>query len=274
MTKELDERENHYLLEARGGDIFAWRYRDASYYCQIHSVRLNVNGTIINNVFTNPLVKITFARAFSKNWFHPAFKPVYGTNEEDDDVLTHFMPPRARKFSGETIPPNQDLDLWSPTDQSDPDNKKSNWYWRLELDPSRKFLRNRLPFDWQVLQFSSVSASRSNSDTNTRSISIDVLRFHFYIFHATISYDYTSCVRVLQCFPQQCQVRTCKASNYMIKRTIFETAYFRLIYKRKYSVRIVHGHGLGLATERGADRQCIRNTKNRLRQNSSFRETC
>lgn len=124
------------MLEARGGDIFAWRFRDASYYCQIHNIRLDINGTIIEDVFTSPDVKITFAREFSKDWFSPSFEPVYGTNEIDDPVLTHFIEPRSHMFSGVVIPPNENVDLWEPIDQSDADKKKSNWYWRLEVKPS------------------------------------------------------------------------------------------------------------------------------------------
>lgn len=139
VTQELEIRENHMLLEARGGDVFAWRYRDGSYYCQIHNIRLDINSTIIEDVFTNPLIRLTYAREFSEDWFAPSFEPVYGTSEEQSTDLKHFLPPRTAKFNGDAIVPNENNDYWTTNNQDDADSKKSNWYWRLEVDPSCKF---------------------------------------------------------------------------------------------------------------------------------------
>lgn len=139
MTQELEIRENHMLLEARGGDVFAWRYRDGSYYCQIHNIRLDINGTAIKNIFANPLIRLTYAREFSEDWFAPSFQPVYGTSEALSTDLKDFLPPRTQKFSGDAIAPDENIDFWTSNDQGDADSKKSNWYWRLEVDPSCKF---------------------------------------------------------------------------------------------------------------------------------------
>jgi hypothetical protein len=135
-TKELDLSENHYLLELRGGDVLAWRYRASSYYCQIHNIVLTINGTVVSDVFSNPLINITYSRAYSPGWFSPSFIPTYGKNEISDSTLSHFLAPRTRKFNGTTIAPDADVDYWSTPNQMDPDAKTSNWYWRIAIDPS------------------------------------------------------------------------------------------------------------------------------------------
>lgn len=145
-TRELDERENHYLLELRGGDVISFRYRAASYYCQVHKMELTINGTVVDNLFSNPLVNIKYARQHSPGWFLPSFTPVYGADESDLD-LAKFLPPRSTMFNGSVITPDSSDDWWSPPVQTDPDAKTSNWYWRIVLDDSCMFHLRHKRFD-------------------------------------------------------------------------------------------------------------------------------
>lgn len=138
ITKELDDRENHYLMELRGGDVLSFRYKASSYYCQIHKMELTVNGTVVTDLFSNPLINITYAREHSTGWFLPLFSPNYGEGESEAD-LALFLPPRPSMFNGSAIAPDANVDWWSPPVQSDPDLKTSNWYWRIVLDPSCTF---------------------------------------------------------------------------------------------------------------------------------------
>lgn len=46
VTDELLVRQGpHEELELRGGDVLAWRYQAASYYCQMANIELKVNGS-------------------------------------------------------------------------------------------------------------------------------------------------------------------------------------------------------------------------------------
>lgn len=138
VTNELYERENHWLLELRGGDVLAFRYRASSYYCQVYKMSLDVNGTVVSDLFANPLISINYAREHSDDWFTPAFTPQYGAGESETN-LKLFLPPRAQMFNGTAIAPDADVDYWTAPDQEDPDAKTSNWYWRIVIDPSCRF---------------------------------------------------------------------------------------------------------------------------------------
>jgi hypothetical protein len=128
---ERGARENHYKLELRGGDVLAWRYKHASYYCQMHNMQIVINGTVADA--TSPGISAHYARAYSPDWFSPTFAPALGQGEADP-VLTHFLPPRATMLNGTTILPT--VDYWSPPNPASRDAKTSNWYWRIEVDPS------------------------------------------------------------------------------------------------------------------------------------------
>lgn len=131
VDDELTARETHSMLELRHGDLIAFRFRDSSYYCYKNLVEFMVNGTTITSVNSN--VTTHYARKYSKDWYLPTskFAERVGIDESEMD-LTKFIPARTTKLSSNTaLVPGEDY--WMPTDDSDPDNKRSDWYFRVQL---------------------------------------------------------------------------------------------------------------------------------------------
>lgn len=126
---EFEMRDGpHTQLELRGGDVISWRFRAGSYYCQKHVVELTVNGTKVG--LDTPGVELYYARAFTTDWYEPKFTPVFGEDEDEQD-LQKFLPLRTRKFDGTPISPTGDY--FEPLDASDADHKPSNFYYRMTL---------------------------------------------------------------------------------------------------------------------------------------------
>lgn len=136
VDDELSAREVHSMLELRPGDLIAFRFRKSSYYCYKNLVEFTVNGTTISSV--NSDVSTYYARKYSKDWYLPSkkFDQMVGVDESETD-LTKFIPARTTKLSSNTaIIPGEEY--WMPTDDSDADNKRSDWYFRVQLPETLK----------------------------------------------------------------------------------------------------------------------------------------
>ncbi|CAN8063456.1 unnamed protein product [Agarophyton chilense] len=132
VDDELKKREQHSLLELRPGDLVAFRFREASYYCYKHFTEMVINGTSLNSETLG--FKTFYAREYSENWFMPSYKLTdENTAEDESDVnLRKFLPLRSKKLTSDTtvVPGN---DYWEPRDDSNSDNKRSNWYFRIQV---------------------------------------------------------------------------------------------------------------------------------------------
>lgn len=131
VDDELSAREEHSMLELRPGDLIAFRFRSSSYYCFKNLVEFTVNGTTITSV--NSDITTYYARKYSKDWYLPSTKleEIMGIDESDTD-LTKFIPARTTKLSSNTaIIPGEDY--WMAIDNSNADNKQSDWYFRVQL---------------------------------------------------------------------------------------------------------------------------------------------
>ncbi|PXF48197.1 hypothetical protein BWQ96_02149 [Gracilariopsis chorda] len=132
VDKVLKDREEHTLLELRPGDLIAFRFRDSSYYCYKHLTEFVINGTSVNSEalgFTTH-----YAREFTKDWFSPSYALTdqnMGEDETEPDIRK-FLPLRTTKLSNSvSIVPGSDY--WEPRDSNSPDNKPSNWYFRIQV---------------------------------------------------------------------------------------------------------------------------------------------
>lgn len=132
VDNELSLREDHSMLELRPGDLIAFRFRDSSYYCYKHLIECTINGTVISSV--NSQVTTHYARNYSRDWYLPSTELTSentGVDESETD-LTKFIPLRTTKLTSNTaIIPGEDY--WTPIDDSDPDSKRSDWYFRIQL---------------------------------------------------------------------------------------------------------------------------------------------
>lgn len=127
----LRRREYYDKLELRPGDLIAFRFFDASYYCFMHYFRAVVDGTLISNL--TPGVSLMYARKASDGWYRPEYDMAnrMGTSESEKD-LTKWIPLRLKTLtSGKSIQPN--ADYWAPADQSNADNRIQNYYYRMTL---------------------------------------------------------------------------------------------------------------------------------------------
>lgn len=132
LNDAVSERENHSQLELRPGDIIAFRFRGASYYCYNHLTDITANTTSFKS--TDAGVTTHYAREFSTDWFMPSFKLDSNTlgDDESETDLKKFLPLRTKKLSSDTaIVPGDDM--WEPRDDSNQDNKRSNWYYRIQI---------------------------------------------------------------------------------------------------------------------------------------------
>lgn len=132
LNAELFAREDHSLLELRPGDLIAFRFKEGSYYCYSHFSEMVVNGAQITS--SMDVVTTHYTREFSEGWFLPSFKLTAANTaaDESETDLRKFLPLRKNKLTAGT-PLIDGTDYWEPRDDSNPDNKRSNWYYRLQI---------------------------------------------------------------------------------------------------------------------------------------------
>lgn len=132
VDTKLAAREDHALLELRPGDLLAFRFKEGSYYCYKHLSDMLVNGTEIT---TSMAVTTThYAREYSQNWFLPSFQLTAENTaaDETETDLKKFLPLRQTKLTtGEEI--IDGTDYWQSRDDTNADNKRSNWYYRIQI---------------------------------------------------------------------------------------------------------------------------------------------
>lgn len=132
VDDEVALRENHSMLELRPGDLVAFRFRESSYYCFKGLVDLVVNGTSMST--TSAGMKAYYTRIYAPDWYMPSFRLTpdrLGVDESESDT-SKFIPFRTkRRSSNTTVLPGKDY--WAPRDDSNLDNKRSNWYFRFEI---------------------------------------------------------------------------------------------------------------------------------------------
>lgn len=143
IDNELAARERHSLLELRPGDVLAFRTKEGSYYCYKHFSEMVVNGTSI----TTSMASVTthYSRGYTKDWFLPSYKLTAANTaaDESEPDRQKFLPLRTTKLaSNEAIVPGQDY--WKIRDDSNADNKRSNWYYRIEISSSLSTAGNEL----------------------------------------------------------------------------------------------------------------------------------
>lgn len=131
-SEALLDRSAHTLLEIKPGDLFAFQFIDASYYCYKHFSRIYVNGLEVTTEMVG--VSSHYSREYTPGWFEPAFH-MNGTNVgigESETDLRKFLPPRRTMLdSGAEI--LSGVDNWAPEDFSSRDHRSGNWYWRIQL---------------------------------------------------------------------------------------------------------------------------------------------
>lgn len=132
IDQELKAREEHSLLELRPGDLIAFRFKESSYYCYKHLTELVVNTTAVRSDEAGFITH--YAREFSLDWFLPTFVLTAQNTGEDESEQDKkkFIPLRTKKQSSNTIL-NNGTDYWEPRDDSNADNKRSNWYFRIQI---------------------------------------------------------------------------------------------------------------------------------------------
>lgn len=132
VDAELTAREDHALLELRPGDLIAFRFLRSSYYCYLHLTEMVVNSTSIDTLSQGVITN--YARAYSPDWYLPSFK-LTGANtgvDENEPDKRKFIPLRATKLvSNQPIVPGEDY--WEPTDNSNSDKKKGDYYFRIQI---------------------------------------------------------------------------------------------------------------------------------------------
>lgn len=132
LNMELSAREDHSLLELRPGDLIAFRFKDGSYYCYNHFSEMVVNETHITS--SMDVVSTHYTREFSEGWFLPSYELTAANTaaDEGETDLKKFLPLRKTKLSTDT-PLIDGIDYWEPRDDSNADNKRSNWYYRMQI---------------------------------------------------------------------------------------------------------------------------------------------
>lgn len=132
LNAELSAREDHALLELRPGDLIAFRFKEGSYYCYNHLSEMVVDGTKITSNMN--VVTSYYAREFSQGWFLPSYKLTASNTaaDENESDLKKFLPLRSNKLvTGLGL--IDGTDYWEPRDDSNADNKRSNWYFRIQI---------------------------------------------------------------------------------------------------------------------------------------------
>lgn len=130
IFSELQDRSVHLLYPLKPGDLVAFRFRGASYFCQSSRYVFNVNGTTIEITNSQNDNMIRFAREFSTGWYQPWFLPQYGVDEESAEAW-QFVPLRKTFFSsGSAI--SAGIDNYRSDDGSR-DHEVTNFYFRIQL---------------------------------------------------------------------------------------------------------------------------------------------
>lgn len=130
IDTELARRSEHTKFEFKPGDLIAFRFKNASYYCYNHRSVFLVNGTMIDTSTSG--AQTWFAKTFSPNWFSPSFVPTYASDEASAGRYD-FIPLRtAIANSDGTVAIVPGTDLWEPDDGSF-DHQTSNFYFRIQL---------------------------------------------------------------------------------------------------------------------------------------------
>ncbi len=127
----LQRREYYDKLELRPGDVIAFRFHAASYYCFRHHVSFVVNDKTITT--DTPGVNMLYSRKASEGWFLKDYD-MRGriADSESDPDLKKWLRPRTKLLTSSTIIiPN--ADYWEAPDQSNTDNRISNYYWRISI---------------------------------------------------------------------------------------------------------------------------------------------
>lgn len=134
-AKALADRSVHTLLELLPGDLIAFQFTEASYYCYKSFAAISANDL---NITTDMLgVETYYAREYSTDWYSPnvtvnATTIGNGTEEFESD-LTKFLVPRKALLNDSTIPIVPGVDYWEADDGFGKDTGIGNWYWRIHI---------------------------------------------------------------------------------------------------------------------------------------------
>ena len=130
----------HDKLELKPGDVIAFRFKQASYYCFTNTVLMYVNGTY---AYGFPSDRVKFEAYYNR-------EPVQGWNSKDlvigpdmskpDEMYagpTDWIPWRVKKLA----PPQDAIadraSLWNPRNDNNLDDRRGNWYFRLRIPMER-----------------------------------------------------------------------------------------------------------------------------------------
>lgn len=131
-AKEVILYERHSMIELRPGDLVAFWFRGSSYYCYKHLTQFVVNTTTLSSMSQG--VTTHYARKHSQDWFRPSYR-LNAANmgvDESETVMEKFIPLRTKLLTSHaTIVPG--VDYWAPRDDSNRDNVRSNWYFRIQI---------------------------------------------------------------------------------------------------------------------------------------------
>lgn len=126
VDDEFDKRTMHEHVELQTGDLLAFRFKDASYYCYNSLSGFTVNGNVLDT--TTVGIKSHYATKYSPGWHLPSFTPTYSA-QEAGSTPGDFIPLRTKMISGTPISPGDDV--WK--DEDSYDHHKSNYYFRIQL---------------------------------------------------------------------------------------------------------------------------------------------
>lgn len=129
-AKIVSKYQDHAMLELHAGDLVAFRFREASYYCYKHLSEFVVNTKHLSTISQG--VTTHYARQFSEDWFKPSFK-LTGANTaaNENSHPTKFVPLRLRRLQNNAlITPG--IDYWKAKSDN-LDNKRTNFYFRIQF---------------------------------------------------------------------------------------------------------------------------------------------
>lgn len=130
IDADVSVRERHTQVELQHGDLIAFRFLDASYYCFKHQVHFTINGSSFDKRATS----IMYSRQHSPNWFSPMLNmdsSNVGMDESEKD-LRKFLPLRRQLLTtGEAIESGEDY--WQPRDDKNADHRIGDFYFRVQI---------------------------------------------------------------------------------------------------------------------------------------------
>lgn len=138
------ERGYHSLLELRDGDIIAFRFRKASYYCFTGLVDINHNSSISQLIPDTDVIKqfqAYYTRYFIEGW-NSRDLVLNDTNTAANEVSAstkggkRFVLLRSRRLSGEALSGFEDA--WEPFKDGNADTAQADWYFRLKIPKAAK----------------------------------------------------------------------------------------------------------------------------------------